>query len=306
MKRFITLILAAFAALSVSAAGINASEPAQNETKEYDYSNFTELDVSFSYHVELTKSSRYAVSVESPDFIVPYLRVELRGNRLVLSCYELPRDVRRRLENGRYKIRAFVSMPELNMLRMSGASRLEADGQEFSSRKPFHVDLSGASLATGLVVRTREAGIGCSGASKLLLRGSFDKVNVGLSGSSNCELDFDAKEAKVGLSGASKLIQRGGITNLEVLASGAANFSQEGQLNALFCEASGAAKISLGDAPAVTAKIRLSGASQATVDVRNEISIQLSGASSLRYRANDRLRIVDQSVSRASSISSYK
>ncbi len=306
MKRFITFIVAAFAALSLSATGISAADPAQNETKEYNFSNFSELEVSFSYHVELTKSSRYGVTVECPDFMTPYLRVELRGNRLILSCYDLPRDVRRRLDNGRFKVRASVSMPELNVLRMSGASNLEANGEEFSSRKPFHVDLSGASVASGLAVRTREAGIGCSGASKLFLRGYFDKVNVGLSGSSNCELDIDAKEAKVGLSGASKLIQRGDVTNLELVASGAANFIQVGQLSTLYCEASGAAKISMSDAPAATAKVRLSGASNATVDVRNEISIMLSGASSLRYRANDRLRIVDQTVSRASSISSYK
>ena len=302
MKRFITLIIAAFAALSLSAHEADAS--AQIETKDYNFSHFTELEVAFNYHVELTRSDRYAVSVESPDFMAPYLRVELRGSRLVLSCYELPRDVRRRLENGRFKIRAFVSMPELDVLKMSGASKLEASG-EFSPRKTFFVGLSGATSVSGLAARCREASFECSGASRLAFSGSFDKADIEISGSGNCDFDLDVKEAEVDLSGASKLYVKGNVTRLDVETSGASTFSMGGKVGSMDCAASGASKINMENTAANVGKIRLSGASNAVVDVRDEISIMLSGASSLRYCSHDKLRIVEQNVSRASSISSY-
>ena len=305
MKRFITLIIAAFAAvLSLSAREANASVPAQIETKDYNFAHFTELEIGFTYQVELTRSDRYAVSVEAPDFMAPYLRVELRGSRLVLSCYELPRDVRRRLDSGRYKLRAFVSMPELDVLKMSGASKLEATG-EFTPRRTFVVALSGASSVSGLAARSRDASFECSGASRMAFSGSFDRVDIEISGSGNCDFDFSAKEAEVELSGASKLFAKGNITRLDVETSGASTFTMSGKVGALDCGASGASKISMEYAAANVGKVRLSGASNAIVDVRDELGFILSGASSLRYCSHDRLRIVEQNVSRASSVSSY-
>lgn len=304
MKRFITLIVAAFAALSLSAHEADASAPAQIETKDYNFSHFTELEVGFTYHVELTRSDRYAVSVEAPDFMAPYLRVELRGSRLVLSCYDLPRDVRRRLDSGRFRLRAFVSMPELDVLKMSGASKLESTG-EFAPRRTFVVALSGACSVSGLAARCRDASFECSGASRMGFTGSFDKVDIEISGSGNCDFEFSAKEADVELSGASKLFAKGNVTRLDVGASGASTFTMSGKVGALDCDASGASKISMEYAAANVGKVRLSGASNAIVDVRDEISIFLSGASSLRYCTHERLRIVEQNVSRASSISSY-
>ncbi len=306
MKRFITLIAAVLAtALTLSAREASDPMPAQTETKEYHLSGFSGLDINFMYQVELTRSNRYLVTVECPDFLVPYLMVDVRDGNLRLSMNELPRDVRRRMDNGNYKLHAIVHMPELNVVRMSGASKLEAVG-EFTTRKVFRANLSGATNASGISIRAAEAEIECSGASKLFLKGEFEKVNASASGSSVIDLDASTRDAKVGLSGASRFDGSGKINKLNVEASGASFFTLNGQLSELVAGGSGAAKIHTDKAPANTARIRLSGASSAVVDVHNEMSVSLSGASSLRYRANDRLRITDQNVSRASSITSFR
>jgi hypothetical protein len=71
-------------------------------------------------------------------------------------------------------------------------------------------------------------------------------------------------------------------------------------------EASGAAKIQTSDVQARSAKVRLSGAAGAIIDVQEELDATLSGASSLRYRAGDKLRITGQNVSRGASIASFR
>ena len=305
MKRILTLFAAAIAALSVSANEPATTSPAQIETKEYHFNDFSALEVSSIYQVELSRSPRHSVSVEAPDFLMPYIKIDSYSDCLHLALSDLPRDVRHRIENGRFKIRAFVSTPELNEIRMSGASRLESTG-EFSTRKTFRIRMSGAVSINGLSVRANDADIECSGASKLSLHGSFDRVKAGLSGSCGADIDANIKDARIELSGAAKMGLKGNITRLDLTATGAANFRQEGQIAEMLIEGNGAAKIHAADAPANVARVKLSGASGAVIYVRDELSISLSGASSLRYHAGDRLRIVEQNVSRAASISSYK
>lgn len=305
MKRILTLLAAAvIAALPLSASRpVEAPADAQ-QTQEYRLSGFSSLDVSSIYHVELTRASRFSVKVEAPDFILPYLSVRVSGSELELSMLELPRDIRRRLENGRHQIRAEVSMPELTALRMSGASKLDASGS-FSTRKRLDIRLSGATTVSGLEVRAGDANIECSGAAKMSLTGSYDRMILSASGSANANLTVDAKEANLTLSGAAKVADNGTIVRLILHASGAANFKLEGALTAAELGGSGSARINTSDAVARTARVSLSGASSAIIAVREELSVELTGASSLRYRGGDRLKIVRQNVSRASSLASF-
>ena len=52
-------------------------------------------------------------------------------------------------------------------------------------------------------------------------------------------------------------------------------------------------------------KILFSGAANGMVEVRDELSVTLSGASKLNYHPGPALRIKNQSVSRASTLASY-
>lgn len=306
MKQFLTLFAAfLIAALPLSAANV-ADDPylANNETKEFNLNGFNGLSVSWVYQVELSQSGRHSVKVEAPDFVMPYLDVAVSGGVLKLGLKDVPRDLRRRIESGNLRVVATVTMPELTSLRMSGASKLNAQG-DFSSRKDFDFELSGATNVQGLVIRAADARIEASGAAKFSLNGNFDTMKTRLSGSVNGSLTTNAKEARFELSGAAKLSNKGTFGPTDVRASGAAVLDLDGAANELDIEGSGAAKINTSDAPSRTAKVRLSGAANANIHVNEELSVSLSGACHLRYRAGDRLRILSQNVSRASSLSAY-
>lgn len=308
MKRFLTLLAAAvIAALPLSATQTvnNPADAAKQETKEYRLNGFSGLDVSWIYQVELTQSGRYGVRVEAPDFILPYLRVEVRGGNLILGLEDTPREIRRRIENGgRNEVRAYVSMPDLGELKVSGAAKVTGKG-DFSSRKPFKMELSGAVNVRDLSVKASAADIDASGAAKFSLTGKYDKMSVRLSGSVNANMTADAKTVNIGTSGAAKLSLKGTLGEVELRASGAANTEFNGSIEQLDAEGSGAAKLSANQAPARRAKINFSGASNGMIEVRDELSVSLSGASKLNYHPGPGLRITDQSVSRASTLSSY-
>lgn len=307
MSKIYTLLAAALiAVLPLSARTVADPElNAKQETKEYKFNNFTGIDASWIYQVELVQAPRHAVRVDAPDYLMPFVNVDVRGGILVLSVGDLPRDVRRRVENGsRNQVRVYVSMPDLTVLRMSGAARLTAKG-DFSSRKNFEMRLSGATTVQGLSIKASDADIDASGAAKFDLEGKFDKMNVRGSGSLNAIIAADIKTTDLGLSGATKLSLKGKLGDVTLRGSGAANTELIGSIEELSAECSGAAKLSANEAPARRVKILFSGAANGMVEVRDELSVTLSGASKLNYHPGPALRIKNQSVSRASTLASY-
>jgi len=243
--------------------------------------------VSSIYHVELSRSEQFSVKVEAPDFVMPYLDVKTENGKLKLGMKEMPQNIRLKLETkGRKEVRAFVSMPTLAGLNMSGASKLASRGEVFPAGREFDLKMSGATHLEGLSVEAGEADIKCSGAAKFKLKGSFDNMDLELSGAVSGSLDTGSKA----------------LREMKVKLSGASNLEWSGSAGELSLTGSGAAKIDASGAPADKADVRLSGASMATVNVEKELSVNLSGASACHYKSGAQFRITKQSISRGATI----
>jgi len=308
MKRFLTLLAAVLVtALPALRAADYEPTAASRDSREYQLRGFDGLNIGWTYKVELNCASRYGVTVEAPDFIFPYLKVEVRNGILVLDTKELPRDIRRKIEalSRSGEIRAIVSMPELTTLSMSGASQLTTQDEFRHRNDHFSMRLSGATNVRGLSVKAVEAVIECSGAAKFNITGEFDRVDLELSGAANGTLAASPKMAQLELSGAVKLFWKGNLGKTEIQAAGAASAEIEGAVNELKLDGSGAAKVNTAKAPSRNADIRLSGAAKCEIDVRESLNVSLSGATTCRYHASDRLRISTQSISRGSSLTRF-
>lgn len=308
MKRFLTLLAAVLvAALPALRAADYEPTAASRDSREYQLRGFDGLNIGWTYKVELNCASRYGVTVEAPDFIFPYLKVEVRNGILVLDTKELPRDIRRKIEalSRSGEIRATVSMPELTTLSMSGASQLTTQDEFRHRNDHFSMRLSGATNVRGLSVKAVEAVIECSGAAKFNVTGEFDRVDLELSGAVNGTLAASPKMAELELSGAVKLFWKGNLGKTEIQAEGAISAEIEGAVNELKLDGSGAAKVNTAKAPSRNADIRLSGAAKCEIDVRESLNVSLSGATTCRYHASDRLRISTQSISRGSSLTRF-
>lgn len=301
MKQLFTLFAAAFLAFAPAVAA-NTKEPeaVRMETKSYALNHFDGLEVSWIYNVNLVQSSDWKVEVEAPDFVMPYLQVKVRGNRLVLNVSGMPGDVRKKMERGNYKVNASVAMPELARVEMSGASKLLADG-DFKTGS-FSMELSGATSVKGLQMTSTFADIECSGASKFQLTGSLKEIKMNLSGASKGILESDGNAFNTDLSGSAKVELTGVFDKADMELSGASNIKMKGALGTVRMSGSGAAKFDLTDSPANDVWMELSGASSARVVALDKLGVHLSGGSSCHYKAGEHLHITETDVDRGASL----
>lgn len=299
MKKLITL----FAALSMAfltAAAADEPEFALTETQTFEVEHFDGLDVSWMYRVELVQATQQKVEVEAPDFLMPYLKVKVRKNTLVLSVSELPRDIRKKVEKGNYRVQATVAVKELSRVDLSGASRMTADGT-FRANS-FSLQMSGASSLKGLMVSADKMRIQCSGASNFQMSGPVKDMDIDLSGASKGEVVSDTEKMDADLSGSAKLTLTGRQELVRMDVSAAGHVKMNGSVGAIRLVGSGAAKINMEDCPADEANVDLSGASSLQIHVLDKFGISLSGASRCQYKAGDQLQIVKTDVSTGASL----
>jgi len=182
-------------------------------TEDFDIRGFSRVDISRAFNVEVIQSSSYKVAVRIDENLQQHLRIEKRGDTLVIGLKPY------RSYNLRgVTMEAQVHMPDLRGIDASGASDVRISG--FSSAKDFEVDLSGASYLDGEIM-ARDMRIEVCGASRVRLQGAAVDLYLNASGASNLDLeDFPVQDADIELSGASeaKVVLDG---TLDIDASGA-------------------------------------------------------------------------------------
>ena len=124
---------------------------------------------------------------------------------------ELPKAISKKLSDERSgSVRAEVSMPQLESVSLSGAAALKANGTfPDLQRRPFLLDMSGATHARGLSVSAYEAKIVLSGATEADLTGDFDEVSLDISGAGKLKLDTKCPELEAELSGSARADLKG-------------------------------------------------------------------------------------------------
>ncbi|MFC2056358.1 GIN domain-containing protein, partial [Chloroflexota bacterium] len=146
-------------------------------------------------------------------------------------------------------------------------------------------------------------GLQLSGASKGTITGlkSTRGFSLGLSGASSLEtVDIVVGDAEFEVAGASRV--SGNITadDAEFEVSGASSIELSGSADNIILEVSGASRVDLADFTLSDADVELSGASEATVNVKGRLDTALSGASRLYFYGNPTMG--DTDVSGASTI----
>jgi len=136
-----------------------------------------------------------------------------------------------------------ITMPDLRGLKVTGASRASVSG--FNSSNPLDMHASGASKIALQNVKAGETRIQADGASRVT--GSLDMADGRME------------------------------------ASGASTIQLEGHGGSIRVEANGASSARLGDFSATDADIRLSGASNAIVNLKGKLDADISGVSHLTY-----------------------
>ncbi len=246
----------------IAMLGIALCANAENVTKSYKVSGFQSISASHAFNIEVAKGSNYAVKLDIPEAYVDYLIVEKRGATLVIG---LKNTLPKRIQNLKESCKAFITMPELNGIYLSGASKINVIDPFSISMGKMEVELSGASSILNLNVEAPEIEIEVSGAS----RG-----------------DMLAKAGKI-----------------EADVSGASKLTLTGNAGELDAEVSGASGVNAKNLEADTVEVDCSGASKAVVYAEKLLKVDLSGASRCEYYGPEELRLKVDDISGASRLS---
>ena len=198
MKKILLTTLAVILAIVPALAGTFSND--------YRLSGFTGIRASNVFSVELSPSANFSVGIEAPDYLEPYIIVEVSRNQLVLRMKELPKSISRKLSDERAgAVRAIVKMPLLESVSLSGAAALNAEGTFPTLRdRAFQLDLSGASHAKGLSLSAPSAIISLSGATEAGLTGRFTKVSLEISGAGRIKMGVEVSDLDAELSGSAE------------------------------------------------------------------------------------------------------
>ena len=103
------------------------------------------------------------------------------------------------------------------------------------------------------------------------------------------------KDLSIDVSGATELEGFVHVGDLYLDVSGASEIDLIGSGKNLSIDGSGASELNFGDFKVMTADIELSGASEVEVNVMEEMSIDCSGASEVKYYGNPRMKNISSS-----------
>ena len=183
-----------------------------NESR--DVREFSKIDVSHVFQVEVTAQSGYAVEVEADDNLLPFIKTEVRGGTLHIEL-----DQRVKTSNA---MRVRISAPNIDRVQASGASRVNVSNLKNSE---LAVDTSGASKIN-VSGETGNLIVDVSGASSIDAGNlSAATANIDASGASNVTVNV-ANELIADASGASR-ISYTGSPKVSKSTSGASSVSQK-------------------------------------------------------------------------------
>jgi hypothetical protein len=182
-------------------------------TEVRELRDFSSVDVSSVFHVEITAQSEFHVEVEADDNLLQYIETEVRNGELHIS---LDKSVK-----SKNPLRVRIGAPNIERIEASGASKV------------YLSDLKNSKLE-----------IDTSGASKIEVSGETDQLIVDVSGASHINAaDLRSVNATVDASGASRVnVNVSGELRSE--ASGASNINYVGTPTNVIKKTSGASSVS--------------------------------------------------------------
>ncbi len=294
------------------------------ETREYGFSGFTAVEVGHTTEwvqfgsmvnvpvsVELTRSDTYSVTITANRNIYSFISVSKEGGTLRIIID------RQRIASENAVLKARISVPELSAVKVSG---LDMTASVFSSAPLFRAQVSGAG-SLDMDLQAGNVELDLSSASRSVVRGSVQDLNVQVSGSAELKLDAPARDVDLRVSSAAQVTENGSARNytvrvsgsgtlethmksgtatfelssasrvtgdlttgdVEATLSGASRLQIKGSGANATIKGSSASKISLPEFKLSNASVTLSGASEADINVTGKLDIELGSASTLNY-----------------------
>lgn len=170
--------------------------PGELITEEIEYTDFTAVNISPAFKVEIKQSSSYSIIIKADEQNFDNIKVTKTGNTLTIG-------IEPAINVSNPTLIAEITMPNLVELVLSGASRGTIEG--FSSSESFVVKLLGASRLEMQDINVGDINVELSGASTLNGEGGGNDLVLLVAGASNLDLtNFPVTNGDLSVSGASQ------------------------------------------------------------------------------------------------------
>lgn len=221
------MTLAALALGTVACVDININDDGDSTrldgsgdlvSEDFSLDGFDALKIAETFDATVRASDAFSVTVTTDDNVIQSVEIRVSDGTLHLG-----------LESGlslnRVTLRAEITMPELTVVELSGASHADLDG--FAPQPAIDLSASGASSFEA-DLDTERLTLDLNGASSATLRGFAADARLEGSGASSLALgDLRIEDADVELSGASSA-ELTVLNHLDADLSGASNLNYDG------------------------------------------------------------------------------
>ncbi len=290
MKKLFTLMV--LMVLSLSLTG-------QTVKKDFKVSGFNGIDAGGIFTIELIKGSDEGVLIETENSdIIEYIKVYVTGKTLFLTFDSS--KVPAKLQDKKLKtIKATIKITELVSINISGAAKLSS--QSLFTPDKFEARVSGAASVGSLNINAKSSRIILSGASMAKISGKAETASYEVSGASKAHFEQQLGGLKLSGSGAGKIDFTGSIEFAEISFSGACNTLLKGEgAKKMLLEMSGACLFNGAEFPVNEMDIKLTGVSNAKINVISTLNAEATGGSNISYSGNPQVKKMD--ISSASSL----
>lgn len=191
-----------------------------DHTRQFNVSNFSKVDVGGAFVVRFRKGTSYKVVADGREDDLDDINVKVSGNTLDVSL-----DHSGLFSwNNRKRIGLTITVPSIEELKLSGASKASLTG--FEHYNDLNIEMSGA-CRTVFDGSVENLSVNLSGASNIVLRGRANKLDAELSGASKIEgTSMNIDKATVDASGASHATL-GQVGSLDSETSGASKVTRQ-------------------------------------------------------------------------------
>ena len=225
MKKFITT---GFLVILVSIAAL------AQQSRNFSVSGFNKLAMGSAFKIDVKQGSKYSVTVSGRSEDIEDLESNVSGGELKINYKG------NNWGKNRKAVNVSIVMPNLQGVDFSGASTVNVG--KFSGTKNMDIKVSGASRVN-MELSAQKVSMDLSGASSLVLMGNCDILNGEVSGASTFKgRDFPAKEVSIDASGASSAAVVASAS-VHAEASGASSIRYSGSAKDVHSSTSGASSI---------------------------------------------------------------
>ncbi|HBG53412.1 MAG TPA: hypothetical protein DDW70_04275, partial [Rikenellaceae bacterium] len=173
----------------------------QNTVKrDYRPEQFNAINASFIYEIEVFKGRTHSVKLEIPEDLAQDIQVNVTGNTLHLGVTKEWWRTAKNVLGNRQKIKARVTMPDLEGFELSNSATLVT--RDKFSPSNFMAKMTGASRAE-IAIMTHAANLDINGASELEISGLATKTKAYVNGASILRYNQQTEYIELKASGAS-------------------------------------------------------------------------------------------------------